>query len=45
MEVGESSILVASLRAIIRSKEIADRQKDRDGLEELRALEAAEHDA
>ncbi len=44
VEVGETSILVASLQAIIRSKEIANRQKDRDGLDELRALEAAEHD-
>jgi hypothetical protein len=44
VEVGDTSILVASLQAIIRSNEIADRQKDRDGLEELRALEAAEPD-
>lgn len=40
VEVGESSILVASLGAIIRSKEIADRDKDRQALDELRAIEA-----
>jgi hypothetical protein len=32
------SILVASLADIIRSKEIADRPKDREALRELRAL-------
>jgi hypothetical protein len=41
VEVGQSSILVASLGAIIRSKEIADRDKDRQALDELRAIEAA----
>ncbi len=43
VEVGESSILVASLGAIIRSKQIADRDKDRQALDELRALQATQH--
>ena len=42
VEVGTDSVLVASLPALIRSKEIADRQKDHEALPELRALEAAQ---
>jgi hypothetical protein len=39
--VGETTLLVASLDDIIRSKEIADRPKDREALPELRALRDA----
>ncbi len=42
VEVGTDSVLVASLPALIRSKEIADREKDHEALPELRALEAAQ---
>jgi hypothetical protein len=38
LEIGESTIFVASLKDIIRSKEVADRQPDREALPELRSL-------
>lgn len=38
VEVDGLPVLVASLDDIIRSKEIVDRPKDREALEELRAL-------
>jgi len=38
VEIGERTVLVASLAAIIRSKEIADRPKDHEALPELRQL-------
>jgi hypothetical protein len=41
LEVDGLRILVASLDDIIRSKEIADRPKDREALEELRSLRDA----
>jgi hypothetical protein len=41
LEIGDASILVASLKDIIRSKEVADRPPDREALPELRALDAA----
>lgn len=40
VEVDGFRIAVASLAAIIRSKEIADRPKDREALQELRVLES-----
>lgn len=43
IEVADGTVLVASLAAIIRSKELADREKDREALAELRALEAAQN--
>jgi len=42
IEVGKDSVLIASLAAVIRSKGIADRPKDHEGLPELRALELAQ---
>jgi hypothetical protein len=39
IEVDGLHVAVASLADIIRSKEIADRPKDRDGLHQLRAIE------
>ena len=42
IEVADGTVLVAALAAIIRSKEVADREKDREALAELRALEAAQ---
>jgi hypothetical protein len=36
-------VAVASLADIIRSKEIADRPKDRDALQQLRAIERRYH--
>ncbi len=41
VEFGESSVLVASLAAVIRSKQIADRPKDHEALPELIALQDA----
>jgi hypothetical protein len=40
-EIDSRRVLVASLDDIIRSKEAADRSKDRNALRELRALQAA----
>lgn len=42
LEVGELRVLVASLRDIIRSKELSDRPKDREALRELRTLPGAQ---
>jgi hypothetical protein len=39
VEFADSSVIVASLKAIIRSKQIADREKDHEALPELIALE------
>jgi hypothetical protein len=36
--IGGSSVVIAALQDIIRSKEIADRPKDREVLDELRRL-------
>jgi len=38
LEIGDATILVASLQDIIRSKEVADRPPDREALPELRTL-------
>lgn len=38
LEIGEHAILVASLEDIVRSKEIANREPDREALPELRRL-------
>ena len=38
LEIGEHTVLVASLEDIVRSKEIADREPDREALPELRRL-------
>jgi hypothetical protein len=38
LEIGDSTVLVASLKDIVRSKEVADRQPDREALPELRSL-------
>jgi hypothetical protein len=38
LEIGDATICVAALEDIIRSKEVADRQPDREALPELRAL-------
>ena len=43
LEVDQLRILVASLDDIIRSKEVAARDKDRAALEELRPLRDAGH--
>jgi hypothetical protein len=47
IQVGEHTILVAALKDIIRSKEIADRPPDREALPELRRLrdDAVDSDA
>jgi hypothetical protein len=38
LEIGESTVLVAALQDIVRSKEIADRPPDHEALPELRRL-------
>ncbi len=38
LEIGETTVLVAALQDIVRSKEVADRPPDRDALPELRQL-------
>ena len=38
LEIGERTVLTAALKDIIRSKEIADREPDREALPELRQL-------
>jgi hypothetical protein len=47
LEIGEHTVLVAALKDIIRSKEIADRPPDREALPELRRLrdDAVDSDA
>jgi len=42
LDIGTDSVLVASLQAIIRSKELTGREKDDEALPELRALERGE---
>lgn len=44
IEIDGQRVSVASLEHIIRSKEIADRPKDREALDELRALRDRQHE-
>jgi len=39
IEIGDATVLTASLKDIMRSKEIADRPPDREALPELRELD------
>ncbi|MGH2869068.1 MAG: hypothetical protein ACRDNK_16100 [Solirubrobacteraceae bacterium] len=45
VHVGGATVIVAALQDILRSKEVADRDKDREALPELRALLAAQNAA